>query len=241
MNWLELVKISSVFFFLLYACILDIRSRIVPNRVWKFMLLVNFPITAFQISQIIGERFFLLLFAVMGIIFVIIFSYFLYFLNLYGGADAKALMCLSVIFPFYPEIEFFPILNNGFGVFAFSVLTNSVIIAPFLVIGIFVRNIFKEGFKGFFKTPLYYLAGYRVSVEKIRFHNLFEFVDERGILRRVKKAVEPNEEIIARLRSAGVYKVWCTPALPFLIFITFGYLSAIFLGDLIFAILSNIL
>ncbi|MEM1579286.1 MAG: A24 family peptidase C-terminal domain-containing protein [Archaeoglobaceae archaeon] len=241
MNLLELIKVLLVLFFLLYACVLDIRSRIVPNRVWKFMLLVNLPITAFQILQTAVERPLSLFIAILGIAFVVVLSYLLYSLSLYGGADAKALMCIGIIFPLYPEIGFFPILNHGFGIFAFSVLANSVILAPFLVIGIFVRNLFKEGFKGFLRTPLYYLAGYRVPVEKIRFHNLFEFIDEKGVLRRVKKAVEPSEEMITRLRSAGLCRVWCTPALPFLIFITFGYLSAIFLGDLIFAIISALL
>ncbi|MEM2801421.1 MAG: A24 family peptidase C-terminal domain-containing protein [Archaeoglobaceae archaeon] len=241
MNLLELIKVLLVLFFLLYACVLDIRSRIVPNRVWKFMLLVNLPITAFQILQTAVERPLSLFIAILGIAFVVVLSYLLYSLSLYGGADAKALMCIGIIFPLYPEIGFFPILNHGFGIFAFSVLANSVILAPFLVIGIFVRNLFKEGFKGFLRTPLYYLAGYRVPVEKIRFHNLFEFIDEKGVLRRVKKAVEPSEEMITRLRSAGLCRVWCTPALPFLIFITFGYLSAIFLGDLIFAFISALL
>lgn len=59
------------------------------------------------------------------------FAYLLYYIGAYGGADAKALMVLTVAFPVYPKILIFPILNTGFGVFSFSVLSNAVISTPY--------------------------------------------------------------------------------------------------------------
>lgn len=241
MNWLELAKILIVFSFLLYACKLDLKSRLIPNRVWKFMLIATIPITAFQVYLVANISNALLLFAFFGMIFMILLAYLLYRMNTYGGADAKALMCLAVIFPFYPDLQYFPMVNEGFGIFAFSVLANSVIFAPFLMLGLLFRNLIKEGFSGFFKNPLYYIAGYRVSVESIRFHNLFEFIDEKGTLKRVRRGIEPNEELIERLKKAKMKKVWVTPALPFIIFITFGYVFAILFGDFLFLLISLIL
>ncbi|MCS7144078.1 MAG: prepilin peptidase [Archaeoglobaceae archaeon] len=241
MNWLELAKILIVFLFLIYACKLDLKSRLIPNRVWKFMLIVTIPITAFQVYLVAILSKALLLFAFFGILFMILLSYLLYRMGTYGGADAKALMCLAVIFPFYPDLEFFPIVNEGFGVFSFSVLANSVIFAPALMFGLFFRNVIKEGFSGFFKTPLYYIAGYRIEVDKIRFHNLFEFIDEKGELKRVRRGVEANEELIKRLKKSKIEKVWVTPALPFIIFITFGYAVAFLFGDILFLAISLIL
>jgi len=241
MNFLELAKVFIVFFFLLYACHLDLKSRIVPNRVWKLMLAFAFPFTALQIYEVSISSIILLPFAFFGSVFVFLLSYFLYRINAYGGADAKALMCLAVLFPFYPDLGLFPILNNGFGIFAFSVLANSVIFAPLLMLVLLFRNLLVEGFLGFFRTPLYYIAGYRIPVEKIRFHNLFEFLDERGRLRRVRRAVEPSEEIISRLKESGLKSIWVTPALPFIIFITFGYSVALFIGDVLFFLIGLVL
>ncbi|MDI9610840.1 MAG: A24 family peptidase C-terminal domain-containing protein [Archaeoglobales archaeon] len=241
MNFLELAKIIIVLCFLIYACKLDLKSRIIPNKVWKFMLIFTIPITAFQVYETALREQLLIIFAFIGAVFMISFSYVLYRMNAYGGADAKALMCLAVIFPFYPDLGAFPVINNGFGIFSFSVLANSVIFAPFLMFGLLFRNLSREGPRGFIKNPIYYIAGYKIPVEKIGFHNLFEFVDEKGELRKVRRAVEPNEEIIARLKKSGLQKVWATPALPFIIFITFGYITAVFLGDVLFLAISFIL
>lgn len=205
------------------------------------MLIATIPITAYQLYDFAIINLRLLILAFFGILFVFLLAYLLYRMNAYGGADAKALMCLAVIFPFYPEFGTFPVLNNGFGIFSFSVLSNSVIFAPGLIIGLLFRNLIKEGFRNFLKNPLYFIAGYRIPVEKIRFHNLFEFIDDNGELRRVKRAIEPNDELISRLKKSQIEKVWVTPALPFIIFITFGYAIAFLIGDVLFLLISFIL
>lgn len=233
---LEAVKIVFVFSFLIYACFLDVKSRRVPNRVWKAMLIVAFPIAAYEIYLAL-ENPVLLTFAILGTTFMLFFSYLLYAINAYGGADAKALMVLALIFPFYPKIGDFPLLNQGLGIFAFSVLSNSVAFAPFIMLFLLFRNLFREGLRGFLKNPLFYIAGYRIPVEKIRFHNLFEFV-ENGELRRVRKAVECDEEKLQNLKSSGVERVWVTPALPFMVFITIGFSIAVLFGDLLVELLE---
>jgi len=229
----EILKILLVSIFLLYACYLDIKTRTVPNKVWKAMLISIFPLLAYQVYQSLNYPISLISYAI-GATFMILLSYLFYAMNAWGGADAKALMCLSIAFPFYPELSPF-LLNRGIGVFSFSVLANSVIFAPFIVVAILFRNLVTEGFKGFFRHPIYYVAGYRIPVEKIGFHNLFEFVDENGKLRRVRRAVESDRGKILRLKKAGIEKVWVTPALPFIVFITFGFFVAIFFGDLVVA------
>ncbi|WP_290596647.1 MULTISPECIES: A24 family peptidase C-terminal domain-containing protein [unclassified Archaeoglobus] len=240
MSAIDLLKFILVFGFLLYACKLDIESRIVPNRVWKYMLILTLPITIFQIVTELQPQLFYML-AGIQILMVVSLAYFLYYIGAYGGADAKALMCLSVIFPFYPTFNGFPMLNFGFGSFAFSTLANSVIAAPALLIGMFIRNLAVEGVRGLKGNFLYYLTGYKAKVDNLpKFHNLLEYVDENGKLRRVRRAVEPDEELIERLRGKKIETVWVTPALPFLVFITAGYIAAFFLGDLLYLLISNI-
>ncbi len=235
---LEIVKVVLVSIFLVYACSLDIKSRIVPNKVWKMMLIATLPLLGYEIYLLFFKNPISLIFATLGAVFMIAFAYFLYAINAYGGADAKALMCLAIVFPFYPRIGDFPILNQGFGLFAFSVLANSVIFAPFMMVSLLLRNLWKEGLKGFLKNPLFYVAGYRIPVGRIRFHNLFELVDEKGELKRLKKAVECDEEKLRRLRNYGIEEVWVTPALPFIVFITIGFFFAVVAGDFIVEVLK---
>jgi preflagellin peptidase FlaK len=241
MQEIHLIKFIVTLSFLLYACKLDLESRIVPNRIWKYMLLVILPLVVFELylSNLTFQHVVFALFQ-FGMMFSL--SYLLYRVGAYGGADAKAIMVLSALFPFYPYYNGFPLLNTGFGVFAFSTLANSVIAAPLLPLLVFFRNLAREGLniRG---NLLYYFVGYRVPVDKIpEFHNLFEYFDESGRLIRVKRAVEPDKATIARLKKFAelkkMKKVWVTPALPFLLFITAGYVIAFFVGDLLFHLIS---
>ncbi len=237
---LDLVKFLVVLGFLMYACKLDLESRMVPNRVWKYMLLASLPITTCQLAT---SNYLMIQYTLAGffVLMVIALSYALYLIGAYGGADAKAIMCLAVIFPFYPTSNGFPLLNQGFS-FAFSTLANSVIAAPFLLIFMFLYNLMREGWGELKGNVLYYFTGYRAEVKDLpKFHNLLEYMDENGKLKRVRRAVEPDERTLERLKKSGVEKVWVTPALPFLIFITAGYIVAFIFGDLLYLLISTIL
>jgi preflagellin peptidase FlaK len=133
------------------------------------------------------------------------------------------------------------VLGQGFS-FAFSTLANSVVAAPLLLLFMFFRNLAREGVKSLKGNLLYYFTGYRADVSNLpKFHNLLEFIDEKGEFKRVRRAVEPDDRMLSRLRKSGVDKVWVTPALPFLIFITAGYIVAFILGDLLYLLISTIL
>ncbi len=240
-SMIDLLKFSIVLAFLLYSCKLDIDSRIVPNRVWKYMLAATIPIVAFQLLTLPKYPEIYYLVVLFQVIMVITLAYILYYIGAYGGADAKAIMCLAIIFPFYPRFDGLPLLNMGFGSFAFSTLANSVLAAPALLLGMFIRNLFVEGVKGLKGNLLYYMTGYRVKVDRIpKFHNLLEYVDENGKFRRVRRAVEPDDAMLRRLQKSGIKAVWVTPALPFLVFITAGYIIAFTVGDLLYFIISKI-
>jgi len=242
---LYLVKCSITLLFLLYACLLDLRERRVPNRLWKYMIPAIIPLV---VAEFLTGKHDLYDFLFACLQFALIFglAYALYYLGAYGGADAKALMVLSLFFPFYPTLDFqsisFPLLNTGFGVFAFSTLSNSVISAPALVLILFVRNLIKEGFRGIKGNLFYYFIGYRADATNLpKFHNLLEYVDSKGKLVRLRRGVEPDEEILYRLEKAynkgKIKRIWVTPGLPFLVFITAGYLISIIAGNLLFELI----
>ncbi|MCS7121880.1 MAG: prepilin peptidase [Archaeoglobaceae archaeon] len=229
---MTIVKFFIVLFFLVYACKLDVKSRTVPNRVWKYMLIFSLPITFFELLLFYPSYF--LATSVLHMAITISLAYLFYVIGAYGGADAKAIICLAVIFPFYPD-PIFP-LQKGINV-GFSSLANSVILVPALTFAMFFKNLRKDP-RGFFSSPLYYFIGYRAKIEKIpKFHNLLEIV-ENGKLKKLKKGVEVSDENLKKLKEIGVKEVWITPALPFIVFITFGYISTFLFGDFLFFLIN---
>jgi len=232
-SYFYIVKISLAIPFLLYACKIDLEERRVPNKVWKYMLILFLPIVF--IEYIVVK--FNLIFAALQFLLIFSLSYLLYQSGMWGGADAKALIVLSASFPVFPEISALPLLNKGFGILAFSTLSNSVIFSPAVVIYVFLKNL-KSGLKN--GNPIYYFTGYQVDADKIpRFHNLLEFIDKGKII-RVKKGIEPDEKMLMGLKKAKkagrIDKVWVTPGLPFLVFITAGFLISAIIGDILFEI-----
>lgn len=160
-----------------------------------------------------------------------------------GGADAKAVMVLALTFPFYPELTPpappLPILNKGFGIFTLTVLTNSLIATPFIMIVFVLRNL-KEGFSAFKEHPVGFLMGYRVEVSNFpRFHYLLQVV-RGGEVVNLRRGIDPDPAQLEALRKAGCQRVWVTPQIPFLVFITAGFVLAIFFGDLL-VFLSSLL
>jgi len=225
------IKVILAIPFLIYACKVDLKERKVPDRVWRYMLLIFLPVVF--VEYILTH--FNLIFAIVQFAFIYSLSYILFRLGMWGGADAKALMVLSASFPVFPEISALPLVNKGFGILAFSTLSNSVIFSPAVVIYVFLRNL-KSGLKN--GNPIYYFTGYQVDADKIpRFHNLLEFIEE-GKLVRVNKGKEPDEKMLMELRNTKIAgkidKVWVTPGLPFLVFITAGFLISVIIGDVLF-------
>ncbi len=228
---LHVVKVLVAFAFLLEASRRDIRERLVSNKLWVYMILIFAPLNVLEYVI----RPFSLAFAILQFIFVSAFSYAVYWLGLYGGADAKALMSLSFAFPVYPFFYSFPLLGRGLNIFAFSTLANSVIVAPALVILIFVKNVLSRDLE----FP-YCLIGYKKKLEEVKFHNLLERV-ENGKIHRGLRGIEANEEEIKKLKKAGLKEVWVTPALPFICFITAGFIVAVFVGDIMFYLIRMVL
>ncbi len=242
---LNLIKILITFSALIYASVYDLRQRIVPNRVWIFLIIFAFPLTVFEFLYF-NYKSETIIFSVFQFIIISVIAYAFYFFGVYGGADAKAFITLSLIFPIYPEICNFPILNKGIGIFSFSVLSNSLALIPFVAVAFFITNALRLGVKNIKKDLFYYFIGKKVDVKNIpKFYNLLEYINSEGKLIRVKRGIEPKKEIVENIKNRGIKEVWATPALPFLVFITLGFLISVFIGDIIveivFRLISRIL
>ncbi|WP_142860951.1 prepilin peptidase [Salinigranum halophilum] len=129
-----------------WAALSDIRTRRVPNRLWLPLaglgialllwdLLAHLPPTTFD------DRLFLVQVGV-SVVFVVPFSYLFWRIGGFGGADAKALIALALLLPTYPVYFLpstaLPLVEAPLGVFSFTILTNTVVVAVVypLVIGV---------------------------------------------------------------------------------------------------------
>ena len=228
MSLIDIAKVVLSFLILLKASVHDVKTREVPDELWLYMIIAGLIL---DVIQYILHPYNLLL-AVIQFVLIFALANFMFYVAGFGGADAKALIALSVVFPVYPRIYVLPLLNEGLGIFAFSVLANSVIVAPVLALIFFLKNVREKN--GRF---VYRFIGYRVPVDAIpKFHNLLEYVDENGRVVRSLRGIEPDEEMLRRLAKAKkegkIERVWVTPALPFLVFMTAGFVVSVILGDL---------
>ncbi len=222
---LEILKVLVTLLILLKASVEDLKTRMIDDRLWIAMLLVAIPLDVLEYFV----KPFNLIFALIQFSIIFAFANVMYYLLRFGGADCKAIICLSVMFPTYPVL--FPWVVKGV-IFTLSVLINSVIFAPLIALYFFLRN----AVKGNFSKLMF--VGYKVSIDKIpKFHNLLQFVRD-GKLVYSFSGVEIDKKSIEELKELGIKEVWVTPALPFIVFITFGFVLAVVFGDILFALLK---
>jgi len=263
---LAITRTSLSSIFLLYASLCDYKTREVSNTLWILFAPPAFALTFIELFLYEHSQ---LLFY--GICFGLTsaFAVILFYSGGFGGADAKALMCLALALPFYPENLLTPIsgeispISKTF--FPMSVFSNSVLLAAATAVYIFLRNIFRHirtdeklfeghGNESFGRKVLVLVTSYKVSVDKLKQKwHLYPMEDiEENVENTFKRKliVIPKDEdrnaIVERLTKAvetGKIKnnVWATPGLPMLIFITAGLIIALFFGDIIWVCISSLL
>ena len=264
---LEGARVSLCLSFLIYASWSDYKTREVSNMVWMLFAPLAFTLTFLEIY--IGYEFSQL--PSYGICFGLTatFAVVLFYSGGFGGADAKALMCLALALPFFPESllkplsEISPILQAFFPITVFS---NSVLLAAATAVYIFLRNVFwhkrtgrklfEEGYQNesLGRKILILITGYKVSTNKLKEKwHLYPLEDteenpEKGFKRKL--VLIPKDEdrnmIVERLTKAveaGKIQdtVWATPGLPMLIFITAGLIIALFFGDIVWTCIRLLL
>jgi preflagellin peptidase FlaK len=126
----------------------DVRTRRLPNRLWYPLLAVGLVALLWDIGHLlpvsgVGDR--LVLVRVGVSLFVIVpLSYGLWWLGGFGGADAKALMTLALLFPTYPVYYLpwgaYPRIETTLGVFSMTILTNAVLVGVGYPCYLGVRN-----------------------------------------------------------------------------------------------------
>lgn len=248
------IRVFLCLAFFIYASWSDLKKREVSNKVWVVLAPPAFTLTVLRCFMFAQEslNIYALSFAITSALSVTLF-----YAGAFGGADAKALICLSIALPSYPETLFQP-RSHFIPFFPITVFTNAVLLAAFTSLYIILRNLLWrlkasrklfEGFgnESFGRKALTLISGYKVSASELQKKAfLFPLEDvERGEAGDFRRLVvfpkdEERNQIVERLLGAVREEkirdeVWATPGLPMLIFITAGLIVALFFGDLVWA------
>lgn len=229
--------------FLLYSCYSDIRTHRVTNNLWLIMLTSGVVFVSLDILTH-GILYILYVFISAGFMFVIV--YILFQLGIFGGADAKSLIILSIIFPVYPTFKAFeysfPLYKPSIDSFGLSILGNALMLIMVVPIGLAAYNILKMGIR--VDKPAYIFIGYKTKISQlankhVRLLQDFDIADGDIKFHYRHGELELNEKIIYELKNLsekGLIKddVWVTPKLPFMVPTTIGFFVAVFYGDLVF-------
>lgn len=237
------LAITISILFVGYAALEDLRKREVRDIVWLSYGTFGFLSSGFLASQDkLGIMYFGQVALVAGV------GLALYFLKLFGGADAKALVCLSLAIPGKPGVVMPQI---QLPIFTFSVLANAVILASLLIPVMFAKNLCwklstgRRLFEGFernsFLSKLGALAfGYKMEYSKVsasKYLFLMEGKDKQTDQRRLEISFRVGDFV--NQGPEGAKYVWVTPGIPFLLFIFSGLITTLLLGDLTLSLLHR--
>lgn len=259
MWWIDLLRVLVSLSFLSASSWQDYKSREVSNRMWVLFAPTGFALTLLKCYlEYTAEKTSFIFLWVFSIAITAGISLTLFYMGFFGGADAKALMCLSIAIPTYPEFSstrFYVLMP----IFPLAVLANAVLASSMLVLVILCYNLIKYArlkgalFEGLEHEPLWrkilvFITGIKIDPKKLKSSSHYiplEYVtkEKNGEFTRHLK-VSPRLE----MEDSGELKieefngeVWVTPGLPFLIFVTGGFVAALLFGDFVTWLMNIVL
>lgn len=219
---------------LFYASYTDIKTRRASNILWLIMGSIGGVLLVVQFFTIDFENIILLI----SIPLMIGFFYILFQLRLiFGGADAKALMAVSILAPLPPVINSFP-LYGALPFFTWTIFANSVLLFLIIPLSLLVFNTLKRNVE----FP-YCVLGYKMSVEKAKekfIWPLEKIKDGKRKFMYMPKDFDVEEEL-EEFEKSGIKEIWVTPKIPFMIPLLAGFICSFILGDILFNLMSSII
>ena len=137
-----------------WAAYRDVQTRRVPNRAWLplgvlGLLLLVVDLVGVLPPTTVTDRLVLLRTAIsLGLVAPL--AYLFWRLGGFGGADAKALIVLAVLFPTFPTYVLpdvaLPVVVPTLGVFSMTILTNTVVFGLAYPLAVALRNVLRRDF-----------------------------------------------------------------------------------------------
>ena len=147
-----------------WAAYRDIRTRRVPNKLWVPLAALGVLALALDFSSGLPADPFArqLVYLRVGVSVAMVapLGYIFYRIGGFGGADAKAVLVLALLFPLYPVYFLpnaaLPLHEATLGVFSLTVFSNTVIAGVLYPVALSVRNLFsgKVGLPMVIGTPV---------------------------------------------------------------------------------------
>jgi preflagellin peptidase FlaK len=253
---IELLRVIVAGATLLLASYYDLKSREVDDKLWLFFAVVGVPLNVYCTLQ----RPELLVQELASIVVGCGLGYAFFYLGLFGGADAKALICLSLTIPLYP-VELNPNMVTSI-FFPFSVLSNAALLSAVLVLPIFIRNLtwklssgrtLFHGAVSLGTKVLLLFTGLKLSFASAGGNLNFQPVEfltmtAKGELQREYRLFIPAYEDVDVTPTKKVVEssafddeaLWFTLSLPMLVFIAVGFFVNLLVGDLMSLILGTV-
>jgi len=262
----EGVRVFLCLAFLTYASWSDFKKREVSNTVWAIFAPLALALTSLQLLMFAPH---LLYVYALSFVVTSAFSIAIFYAGAFGGADAKALICLALAIPTYPAHLLQPLSGFisplSFLLFPIATFCNAVLLASLSVFYAILRNFLWKRrtrmrlFEGFEKESkwrklLTFLCGYKVetaelekgkhlySLEDIHVVDVGESERKLLVMPQDEESVEIVERILNAARQGKIpNEVWVTPGLPLLVFVTAGLIVALAFGDVVWIILRSAL
>ena len=245
--------VCSLFFYAIGA-FFDLKSREVPDKVW----LAYGPVALILLISrlLMGPSTLMLILVSIG--FTTLTSFALFFFGMFGGADAKAMICLSLALPVAPR-NIQPLMGYVHPFFPVTVLIVSYFCSASMTIWLGLKNLtayFHEGstiFEGledepWWKKALASVTGYRESLANLTktfyLYPMEKVVqDADGPVRRFHLLFNAEvdrdrvvSEFLRSLKDVGSpSEVWVSPGIPMLLFMLIGLIITLIIGDPIFS------
>lgn len=209
------------------------------NAVPLAMYLLGFAILGAMVLQFNSDLYFwkLMIVPIMFLIFILLYQFDI----IKGGADAKALIALAILFPLYPLIDTLPLIHLPYDAaqfvlpFPLLILFNAAVLTIAVPVFLFFYNMAKRDIR--FPAMLF---GYKLPLAeaKTKFVWPMERI-ENGV---VKFSVFPKgsdftEAEFDHLAAVGLQVIWVTPKIPFLIPIAASLLFSVIIGNVLFLLI----
>ena len=152
-NAIDIVRILLCIAILGYSCVTDWKIRRASNNLWYLMGALGLILGLLEFSILGYDTSFLISWAIgFGFMFILMYGlyYFFQWIGMagIGGADAKALIAMALMFPYYPQVYvpgfILPVsdVSHSF-IFSFSVFGNALVLNFIVPVAILIMNLLR--------------------------------------------------------------------------------------------------
>jgi len=238
-----------------YTSWIDLRTREIYDLVWVVFGALGLVLAIYEVY--VGSM--TLVGLTIPVVFSAVLSGVLGYIGLFGGADVEAFIVLAILNPFPPR-GLAPYLGIVSVVYPLTLFSNSALAGALSAVVLLVRNLSStlrgnilfqsHGSDSAWKKLVVMVTGVKMGLDSVRgppFQYPLEFPPEEGSTER-RLVLLPDihdddaaRDVFSQLRREGVDEVWVSHTLPFLVFITIGYILTLVFGDIALAVLIRYL